>query len=233
MWRGPALAGMGEVEALAREAARLEELRLAAVEARIEADIGLGLHAEVTGELEALAGEHPLRERLWRLLVLALYRAERQADALAAYRRAREMLAGELGLEPGEELRRLEQAVLRQEVPAAPPPARGNLPAPLTSFVGREQELARVAELLGRARLVTLTGTGGTGKTRLALEAGRPDDRPVRRWGVAGRAGRRGRSGAGGRAGDGRAGGAAGREYAGAGGSDLAAAAGGAAAGAG
>ena len=172
LWRGPALAGMGEVEALAREAARLEELRLAAVEARIEADIGLGLHAEVTGELEALAGEHPLRERLWRLLVLALYRAERQADALAAYRRAREMLAGELGLEPGEELRRLEQAVLRQEVPAAPPPARGNLPAPLTSFVGREQDLARVEELLGRARLVTLTGTGGTGKTRLALEAG-------------------------------------------------------------
>jgi predicted ATPase/DNA-binding SARP family transcriptional activator len=172
LWRGPALAGMGEVEALAREAARLEELRLAAVEGRIEADIGLGLHAEVTGELEALAGEHPLRERLWRLLVLALYRAERQADALAAYRRAREMLAGELGLEPGEELRRLEQAVLRQEVPAAPPPARGNLPAPLTSFVGREQELARVEELLAGARLVTLTGTGGTGKTRLAVEAG-------------------------------------------------------------
>jgi predicted ATPase/DNA-binding SARP family transcriptional activator len=172
VWQGPALAGVGEVEALAREAARLEELRLIAVEGRIEADIGLGLHAEVTGELEALAGEHPLRERLWRLLVLALYRAERQADALAAYRRAREMLAGELGLEPGEELRRLEQAVLRQEVPAAPPPARDNLPAPLTSFVGREQELARVEEQLGRARLVTLTGTGGTGKTRLALEAG-------------------------------------------------------------
>jgi predicted ATPase/DNA-binding SARP family transcriptional activator len=172
LWRGPALAGVGKVETLAREAARLEELRLVAVEGRIEADIGLGLHAEVTGELEALAGEHPLRERLWRLLVLALYRAERQADALAAYRRAREMLAGELGLEPGEELRRLEQAVLRQEVPAAPPSARGNLPAPLNSFVGREQELARVEELLGQARLVTLTGTGGTGKTRLALEAG-------------------------------------------------------------
>src|SRR6202012_4569205 len=78
----------------------------------------------------------------------------------------------ELGLEPGEELRRLEQAVLRQEVPAAPPTARHNLPAPLTSFVGREQDLARVEQLLGRARLVTLTGTGGTGKTRLALEAG-------------------------------------------------------------
>ena len=132
----------------------------------------LGLHAEVTGELEGLVAEYPLRERLWRLLVLALYRAERQADALAAYRRARDMLAAELGLEPGEELRRLEQAVLRQEVPAAALPARHNLPAPLTSFLGREQDLARLERLLGEARLVTLTGTGGTGKTRLALETG-------------------------------------------------------------
>ena len=82
------------------------------------------------------------------------------------------MLADELGLEPGEELRRLEQAVLRQEVLAAPPPARHNLPAPLTSFLGREQDLAKLDRLLGLARLVTLTGTGGTGKTRLAVEAG-------------------------------------------------------------
>ena len=122
LWRGRALADVGEVEPLAREAARLEELRLVVVEGRIEADIGQGLHAEAIGELEGLAGEYPLRERLWRLLVLALYRAGRQADALAAYRRARDLLATELGLEPGEELRRLEQAVLRQEVPAAPPP---------------------------------------------------------------------------------------------------------------
>ena len=172
LWRGPALADVCEVEPLAREAARLEELRLATVESRIEADIQLGLHAKVIGELEALVGEHPVRERLWRLLVLALYRAERQADALAAYRRARDLLAAELGLEPGEELRRLEQAVLRQEVPAAPPPARHNLPAPLTSFVGREQDLTRLERLIGEARLITLAGTGGTGKTRLALEAG-------------------------------------------------------------
>ena len=85
-----ALADVCVVEPLAREAARLEELRLVAVEGRIEADIALGLHAEVTGELEGLVAEYPLRERLWRLLVLALYRAERQADALAAYRRARD-----------------------------------------------------------------------------------------------------------------------------------------------
>ena len=172
LWRGRALADVCEVEPLAREAARLEELRLVAVEGRIEADIALGLHAEVTGELEGLVAECPLRERLWRLLVLALYRAERQADALAACRRARDMLATELGLEPGEELRRLEQAVLRQEVPAAALPARHNLPAPLTSFLGREQDLARLERLLCQARLATLTGTGGTGKTRLALETG-------------------------------------------------------------
>src|SRR5215469_14455543 len=128
LWRGPALTDVSEVEPLALEAARLEELRLTALEGRIEADIDSGLHAEVTGELERLIAEYPVRERMWRLLVLALYRGERQADALAAYRRARAMLAAELGLEPGEELRRLEEAVLRQEV-AAVQPLRHNLPA--------------------------------------------------------------------------------------------------------
>src|SRR5690348_6261818 len=171
LWRGPALADVLEVEPLALEAARLEELRLAATEARVEADLAAGLHAEVTGELERLVAEHPLRERLWRLLMLALYRGGRQADALAAYQRARAMLATELGLEPGEELRQLEEAVLRQEIP---PPAlyqeQHNLPARLTSFVGRDQELVGLGKLLGEARLVTLTGPGGAGKTRLAIE---------------------------------------------------------------
>jgi predicted ATPase/DNA-binding SARP family transcriptional activator len=171
LWRGPALADVLEVEPLALEAARLEELRLAAVEARIEADLAAGLHAGVTGELERLVAEHPLRERLWQLLMLALYRGGRQADALAAYQRARVMLADELGLEPGEELRELERAVLRQEVPpAAPDQLRHNLPARLTSFVGREEELAGLGKLLDQARLVTLTGPGGAGKTRLAVE---------------------------------------------------------------
>jgi predicted ATPase/DNA-binding SARP family transcriptional activator len=170
LWRGPALADVAEVEPLAREGARLEELRLLAVEGRIEADLALGRAAELTGELEGLVAEYPVRERLWRLLVLALYRAGRQADALAAYRKARDMLAGELGIEPGQELRALERQVLRQEVPAAPAAARHNLPAVLTSFLGREQELAMLYKLLGEARLVTLTGVGGAGKTRLALE---------------------------------------------------------------
>ena len=171
LWRGPALADVLEVEPLALEAARLEELRLAAVVVRVEADLAAGLHTEVTGELERLVTEHPLRERLWQLLMLALYRGGRQADALAAYQRARAMLAQELGLEPGEELRQLEQAVLRQEIP---PPAlyheQHNLPARLTSFVGRDQELVGLGKLFGEARLVTLTGTGGAGKTRLAIE---------------------------------------------------------------
>ena len=171
LWRGPALADVLEVESLALEAARLEELRVAAVEARIEADLAAGLHAEVTGELERLVAEYPLRERLWCLLMLALYRGGRQADALDAYRRARAMLTDELGLEPGQELRELEQAVLRQEVPpATPDQQRHNLPTRLTSFVGREDELATLGKLLGQARLVTLTGPGGAGKTRLAVE---------------------------------------------------------------
>jgi predicted ATPase/DNA-binding SARP family transcriptional activator len=172
LWRGRALADVGEVEPLALEAARLEELRLGVLEDRIEADLALGLHAEVVGQLEQLVAEHALRERLWRLLAVALYRSERQADALAACRRAREMLAEELGLDPGEELQRLEQQVLRQEVPAVPPAVRGgNLPVPLSSLVGREPELAEVGRLLAGARLVTLTGPGGSGKTRLAIEA--------------------------------------------------------------
>ena len=171
LWRGQALADVCEVEPLALEAARLEELRLAATEGRIEADLALGRHGELAGELESLVAQYPLRERLWRLLVLALYRGERQADALAAYRRARAMLAADLGLEPGEELRQLEQQVLRQNVPAPPPPRLHNLLAPLTSFLGREQEQAALEQLLGQARLITLTGAAGVGKTRLAVEA--------------------------------------------------------------
>ena len=170
LWRGPALTDVCHVEPLALETARLEELRLAAVEGRIEADIALGRHANVIGELERLVAEFPLRERFWRLLVLSLYRDERQADALAAYRRAHSMLTAELGIVPGEELRRLEQAVLRQDVPTARPAPRHNLPAQLGSFRGRSRDVARLERLLSEARLITLTGPGGVGKTRLAIE---------------------------------------------------------------
>jgi predicted ATPase/DNA-binding SARP family transcriptional activator len=180
LWRGPALADVRDLSALAHEARRLDELRLACLEERVDADLALGRHGLLVPELRRLVHEHPLRERLWRQLVLALYRAGRQGDALAAYQEARELLDAELGLEPSEELRRLELAILRHEVaPAAPAQTRHNLPAPATSFVGRERELAELEELLRAHRLVTLTGMGGTGKTRLALETAR---RQVDAW---------------------------------------------------
>jgi predicted ATPase/DNA-binding SARP family transcriptional activator/class 3 adenylate cyclase len=172
LWRGPALADVGEDGLLALESSRLEELRLAAVEGRIDAELALGLHSELVGELERLVGENPLRERLWRQLMLALYRCDRQADALATYGRARKVLTTELGLEPNEELRRLQQAVLRQEVPAVRRvEEQHNLPTPLSSFIGRESELEEVERLLRETGLLTVTGLGGVGKTRLALAA--------------------------------------------------------------
>lgn len=174
LWRGRALEGVGGNGALRLEAERLEDLRLRALELRIEAELQLGHASELVEELQQLVREHPFRERLWRHLMLALYRAGRQADALAAYRRARELLDEELGLEPSEELRQLEAAILRHEVAEARPPEEPhNLPAPITSFVGREAELDDIERLLGDARLVTLTGVGGVGKTRLAVEVGR------------------------------------------------------------
>ena len=171
LWGAP-FDGLADGGALRLEADRLEEVRLHALEARIQADLALGAANELVDELEALVREQPFRERLWRHLMLALYQSGRQADALAAYRRARALLAEEIGIEPGEELRQLEQAILRQEVPLVlPPEERHNLPAPLSSFVGRESELGELGGLLEEARLVTLTGVGGAGKTRLALEA--------------------------------------------------------------
>ena len=171
LWRGPALADVAEGGALALEAKRLDELRLVCAEDRIEADLALGHHAALVPELECLVAEEPLRERLWRQLVLALYRSERQSDALAAYGRARKLLAEELGLEPSEQLRALERDVLRHDVAAVPlAQERHNLPGQPTSFLGRERELAELEHVLREQRHVTLTGVGGAGKTRLALE---------------------------------------------------------------
>jgi predicted ATPase/DNA-binding SARP family transcriptional activator len=176
LWHGPALAGVDAPFAPA-EAARLEDLQLAAIESRIELELDSGSHDALVPELERLIAEHPYRERLRGQLMLALYRAGRQAEALDAYRNARRTLRDELAVEPGPELRRLEGSILRQDPELAPPervrPVKGNLPAPPTALVGRELELAAMTGLLGRrdVRLVTLTGPGGTGKTRLALEA--------------------------------------------------------------
>ena len=172
LWHGPAFADVRDGGAVADEARRLDELRLVALEDRFDAELSLGRHASLVAELERLVAEEPLRERLWRQLVLALYHSQRQAEALVAYNRARTLLSESFGLDPSEELRALERAVLRQELAlAASAVERHNLPAPVTSFVGREHELDDIAELLRVHRLLTLTGVGGAGKTRLALEA--------------------------------------------------------------
>jgi DNA-binding SARP family transcriptional activator len=173
LWRGRPFGEVGADGALATAADRLEELRLLAIERRIEADLALGAAADLVDELEALIRAHPFREPLWGHLMLALYRAGRQADALAAYHRARASLADHLGIEPGEALRALEAAILQQSVPAAATGDRVPLPVPVSSFVGRETELANLESRLGLERLITLTGIGGVGKTRLALELAR------------------------------------------------------------
>ena len=179
LWRGTPLADLEWEQFAQAEIGRLEELRLAAYEDRIEADLALGRHGQVVPELERLVAEHPLRERLRAQLMLALYRAGRQADALAVYQRARKTLVDELGIEPGESLRALERAILAHDPSLSLTPAGHagprRMPVPPHPLLGRERELAALSELVRgeEARLVTLTGTGGIGKTRLALELAR------------------------------------------------------------
>ncbi|MEV4514274.1 BTAD domain-containing putative transcriptional regulator [Dactylosporangium sp. NPDC049525] len=186
MFRGEVLPDAGSGAWLAPHRARLEEARLRLTEDWLAARIDLGAAGELVAELEGLVAVHPLREGLWQLLITALYRADRQADALAAYRRVRQRLADELGLDPGPELRALEQRVLQHDqelntqtriAPATstgPPvstgPARGNLPGVSASLVGRGADLAAVTGLVGDERLVTVVGPAGVGKTRLAIE---------------------------------------------------------------
>ncbi|WBB61228.1 BTAD domain-containing putative transcriptional regulator [Streptomyces sp. WMMC500] len=199
LWRGPALDDVPASRTVAAEAARLEQCRLDAVDARLGTDLALGRHADVVGELRRLVGEHPLREDLRAQFMLALYRCGRRAEALEVYRGGRRLLVDELGMEPGPRLRELEQAMLsddpRLAAPAREPAAgatatagaRGRValrqaPADVAGFTGRDAELRRLDALLpggdgpshggpGAAELVvcTIAGPAGVGKTALAV----------------------------------------------------------------
>jgi len=167
---------------------RLEEVLLGLLEDRAAARLDLGASGDVVGELEALVTEHPLRESLWSSLMIALYRDGRQADALAAYARVRRLLADELGLDPGPALQALEQQILLQD-PALdvrrqshPRPRRTNAPALTSPMIGRDADLEALGRLMAGRRLVTLVGTAGVGKTRLATEVVRQADRPGGAW---------------------------------------------------
>jgi DNA-binding SARP family transcriptional activator len=194
LWRGPALCDV-ESDALRWvEAPRLEELRLAALEARVEADLQLGRHAELVGELQALLATHPLRERVAAQLMLALYRSGRQAEALDVFAAVRRRLVEDLGLDPGEELQRLHRAVLAGDPalqgpgtvsagagrsPKAAPLVPRELPGPIAEFTGRTRELEELHRLLdatgdaaGRPVVITaIDGMGGVGKSALAVQA--------------------------------------------------------------
>jgi predicted ATPase/DNA-binding SARP family transcriptional activator len=203
LWRGPPVVDLADTELGRTEAVRLDELRLSVVEDRAEAELNMGRHAELVGELQTVVSEHPLRERLRGQLMLALYRSGRQAEALRVYQEGRRTLIDDLGIDPGHALQQLEAAILAQDpaldmpegrgvehlagvpapgeaagvpgasdAPSGPPPARAAIGGSLSSFVGRRDEVAQVIKLMAEARLVTITGPGGAGKTRLASEIG-------------------------------------------------------------
>ncbi|MFI6574903.1 BTAD domain-containing putative transcriptional regulator [Nocardiopsis sp. NPDC050513] len=180
LWRGSAYADFADEPALRAVATRLDEERVEALEARAEALVDAGESTRVIGELEELVLRHPLRERLRAAQMRALHHAGRRSEALDSYARLRTLLAEELGLEPGERVRRLQEAILRGDLPpVSPPPSapsapstRRGVPRGLARIVGREATVGEVRELLRGHRLVTLTGPGGVGKTRVALEVG-------------------------------------------------------------
>lgn len=174
LWRGPALADVADAEFARPEARRLEELRLACAEESLAAVLEGGNDSAIVAEARALALSQPYRERPWQILMLALYRGGRQAEALEAYREFRARLREQLGLEPSADLRDLQSAILRHDIPPADPRIRhsaSTLPAPVTALIGRQSELASLRMLVDQpaVRLVTVCGAGGCGKSRVAI----------------------------------------------------------------
>ena len=182
LWRGDALAEFAELSALGDAAVRLDRMRLDVIEERIEAALAMGLDAELAGELEDMVRAHPLRERLWGQLMVALYRSGRQAEALAAYRQARDILVDEYAVEPSPRLAEIHQQILRQDSGLSPNPpaqARSALPVPaqlpprVMDFTGRTAELEYLDSLLAACStavvISTVSGTAGVGKTALAV----------------------------------------------------------------
>ncbi len=177
LWRGPPLADLAFERFAQREIGRLDDLRVAALELLTEAELALGHHAHLVERLEGLVAEHPYRERFRAQLMLALYRCDRQADALQAYHDARRTLADDLGIDPGERLRELERAILTQDprldlVRVTATPA---VEVTAGAFVGREREFGELLAGLddavaGHGRLFLLVGEPGIGKSRLAEE---------------------------------------------------------------
>ncbi|MGH3622994.1 MAG: BTAD domain-containing putative transcriptional regulator, partial [Sciscionella sp.] len=191
VWRGPALGGIDAEEIVQVEVPRLRERYLAVLEERIEADLKLGRHADLVGECQALVAEYPFQERLRYQLMLALYRSGRQAEALEVFRQGRQILGDELGLEPGQGLRQLEQAVLLADpsldlAPTVPMAAASNqvpvpaqLPADIADFTGRAKQVSEICDLLAAEQrdarnsaaivLAAVSGKPGVGKTTLAV----------------------------------------------------------------
>ena len=171
LWRGTPLADLAEGALRTGQTVRLDQLRLASAEARVDAHLALGHQQAMVAETEALVADHPLRERFWAQLMLSLYRSDRRADALAVFQRLRGVLREELGIDPSKEVRELEGRILREDpdlvlLSSGPP---SSIPTPLTSFVGRDRQRREVGTLLREGRLTTLLGPGGVGKTRLAI----------------------------------------------------------------
>ncbi|WP_184741923.1 BTAD domain-containing putative transcriptional regulator [Arthrobacter sp. AZCC_0090] len=184
LFNGPAFPDLADLEMLRPELDELEQTRLDVFQDLMDVELALGRHGALVGELQSLVAQQPYRERLWASLVLALYRSDRQADALATCRSARKVFMEELGIDPGSRLRQLERSILQQDSSIAAPAADGhrrirqrldNLPSDLTPLIGRDAELEALRALYDAEgwRLVTLTGPGGSGKTRLAMAAAR------------------------------------------------------------